>query len=83
MKKAFALFSLLALLIANPFFSNSESQDNQSSAILSKLSKTYKTYNSIKASFAISIKNKQNASSVRQSGTLYQKGKKFRVNMSG
>lgn len=83
MKKAFALFSLLALLIANPFFSNSESQDNQSTAILNKLSKTYKTYNSIKASFAISIKNQQNASSVRQSGTLYQKGKKFRVNMSG
>jgi len=82
MKKAFALLGILGLLIANPFFSNSESQDNQSTAILNKLSKTYKTYHSIKASFAISIKNPQATGSVRQSGTLYQKGKKFRVNMS-
>ncbi len=82
MKKALVLFSILGLLIANPYFSNSESQDNQSTAILSKLSKTYKTYQSIKANFAISIKNPQSTGSVRQSGTLYQKGKKFRVNMS-
>ncbi len=83
MKKSLVLFSILSLLIVNPFLSVSESQDNKSNQILNKLSKTYKTYKSIQASFAISIKNKQTNTSVKQSGVLFQKGKKFRVNMSG
>ena len=83
MKKSLLLLSILSLLLVNPFVSISDTQDNQSSQILNKLSKTYKTYKSIKASFSISIKNTQSNTSVKQSGTLYQKGKKFRVNMSG
>ncbi len=83
MKKSLVLLSILSLLIINPISSSSESADNQSSQILNKLSKTYKTYKSIKASFSVSIKNKQTNTSVKQTGTLYQKGKKFRVNMSG
>ncbi len=83
MKKSLLLLSILSLLLVNPFMSISDTEDNQSSQILSKLSKTYKTYKSIKASFSISIKNTQSNTSVKQSGTLYQKGKKFRVNMSG
>ena len=70
-------------LVASPFLSNSEIQDNRSSVILNKLSKTYKTYKSVKASFKIKIDNKQNNTSVTQAGVLYQKGKKFKVNISG
>jgi len=83
MKKFIVLFSILGLLVATPMASVSESQDNQSKALLNKLSKTYKTYKSVKAQFAVNIRNKQTKTSVKQSGTLYQKGKRFRVNMSG
>lgn len=83
MKKAILLFSILGLILATPYTSVSESQDNKSTALLNKLSKTYKTYKSVKAVFAVNIRNKQTNTSVKQSGTLYQKGKKFRVNMSG
>jgi outer membrane lipoprotein-sorting protein len=70
-------------VIANPFNSVSETQDNKSNEILNKLSKTYKTYKSVKASFTVTIYNKKSNTKVRQTGQLYQKGKKFRVNMSG
>jgi outer membrane lipoprotein-sorting protein len=83
MKKIFILLSILSLVIANPFNSVSETQDNKSNEILNKLSKTYKTYKSVKASFTVTIFNKKSNTKVRQTGQLYQKGKKFRVNMSG
>lgn len=83
MKKVILLFSILGLILATPIASVSESQDNQSTALLNNLSKTYKTYKSVKANFSVNIRNKQTNTSVKQSGTLYQKGKKFRVNMSG
>jgi outer membrane lipoprotein-sorting protein len=83
MKKIFILLSIFSLVIANPFNSVSETQDNKSNEILNKLSKTYKTYKSVKASFTVTIFNKKSNTKVRQTGQLYQKGKKFRVNMSG
>lgn len=83
MKKTFILLSILSLVIANPFNSVSETQDNKSTEILNKLSKTYKTYKSVKATFTVNILNKKSNTKVKQSGELYQKGKKFRVNMSG
>ena len=83
MKKAILLFSVLSLVILNPSMSVSDANDNESTQILNRLTKTYKTYRSIKASFAVNIKNKQTNTTVKQTGTLYQKGKKFRVNMSG
>lgn len=75
--------SIFSLVIANPFSCISETQDNKSNEILNKLSKTYKTYKSVKASFTVTIFNKKSNTKVRQTGQLYQKGKKFRVNMSG
>ncbi|MGY8847328.1 MAG: LolA family protein [Bacteroidia bacterium] len=83
MKKILTLLSIFSLVIANPFNSVSETQDNKSNEILNKLSKTYKTYKSVKASFTVTIYNKKSNTKVRQTGQLYQKGKKFRVNMSG
>ena len=83
MKKIVLLLSILMLTLVSPVTSMSQSQDNQSEVLLNRLSKTYKTYKSLKAQFSVSIRNKQTSTSVKQSGTLYQKGKKFRVNMSG
>lgn len=83
MKKTLTIIGILSLLLINPLNSISESDDNRSTKILNNLSKTYKTYKSIQASFAVRFKNKQTNTSVKQSGILYQKGKKFRVNMSG
>ena len=83
MKKAITLFTILSLMLVVPIDSVSETKDNKSTQLLNKLSKTYKTYKSIKASFTVNIKNKQSNTAVKQSGVLYQKGKKFRVNMSG
>lgn len=83
MKKALILSLVACLLVIQPFGLQSATQDNRSSEILGKVSKTYKTYKSIKATFTVNISNKQSNSSVDQSGSLYLKGKKFRVNMSG
>ncbi|MDB9882349.1 outer membrane lipoprotein carrier protein LolA [Bacteroidia bacterium] len=83
MKKAITLFTILSLMLVMPIDSISETKDNKSTQLLTKLSKTYKTYKSIKASFTVNIKNKQSNTAVKQNGILYQKGKKFRVNMSG
>ncbi len=82
--KRFLLVAVVLVAVAlSPTLLHSSSSDNQSSAILNKLSKTYKTYKSVKASFAVNIRNKQTDATVKQAGTLYQKGKKFRVTMSG
>mgnify|MGYP001591794221 FL=1 len=84
MKKALTIFSIFTLLFfLSPLTSVSGTEDNKSAQLLSRLSKTYKNYKSIKASFTVNIRNKQSNTSVKQSGVLYQKGKKFRVNMSG
>jgi outer membrane lipoprotein-sorting protein len=83
MKRFLLIAAVLGMVVFSPIPLHSSSSDNQSSAILNKLSKTYKTYKSVKANFAVSIRNKQTYGTVKQSGTLYQKGKKFRVTMSG
>lgn len=83
MKKVLLLTLIATMVVITPTQLDSATQDSRSKEILNKVSKTYKTYKSIKASFTVNIKNKQNNSSVNQSGTLYVKGKKFRVNMSG
>jgi len=57
--------------------------DKAASQILEKVSKNYKSYKTIKASFKIKIFNKQDKTSQSEKGTLYVKGKKFRVEMDG
>lgn len=65
------LFSALTLI----------AQDQKADAILNNVSKTYKSYKSIKAKFVISLVNKQSNTKITQNGTLYLKGKKFRIDM--
>lgn len=71
---------LLAFLFSSAFLLQ---EDQAATKILNEVSKTYKSYKTIKASFKINIRNKQDNSSVSQGGTLYSKGKKFKIEMSG
>jgi outer membrane lipoprotein-sorting protein len=57
-------------------------QDATATRILSNVSRTYQTYKTIKAGFSITINNTHSKSVIKQNGTLYLKGKKFRINLS-
>ncbi|MFT4521481.1 MAG: outer membrane lipoprotein-sorting protein [Bacteroidia bacterium] len=57
-------------------------QDATATKILGDVSKTYKAYKTIKAQFALNVKQ-SNGGAIKQSGTLYLKGKKFRIDMTG
>jgi len=78
-KKILAGFFSLAIFMASTAF---VTQDQKANAILATVSKTYKSYKTIKAGFRISIDNQQTNSKINQKGTLYLKGKKFRIDMS-
>ena len=81
--KFFQSFTPLLLIAALAITSAFVSSDKDASQILEKVSKNYRSYKTIKASFKIKIFNKQDKSSQSESGTLYVKGKKFRVEMDG
>ncbi|MCB9251485.1 MAG: outer membrane lipoprotein carrier protein LolA [Flavobacteriales bacterium] len=74
-----SLSLLLVVFATSAFVTN----DKESSKILQKVSKTYKSFKTIKATFKINIYNKQDKSRQTEKGTLYVKGKKFRVEMGG
>jgi outer membrane lipoprotein carrier protein len=84
-KKFFTIQSILPFALVLTIFLSSSfvNNDKAASQILDKVSKNYKSYKSIKASFKIKIFNKQDKSSQSEKGTLYVKGKKFRVEMDG
>lgn len=77
--------TLAVLMLAFSVFVSSAFvySDKDASKILEKVSKNYRSYKTIKASFKIKIFNKQDKSSQSEKGTLYVKGKKFRVEMDG
>ncbi len=80
--KPFIYLSLfLIFVISNAFVSQGD--DQAAVKILNDVSRTYKGYKTIKANFKINIKSKQDNSTISQSGTLYSKGKKFKIEMSG
>jgi outer membrane lipoprotein-sorting protein len=57
--------------------------DKQAQTILNGLSSKYKSYSSIKATFSISIENEKDKSKQSQSGTLYLKGNKYKLQIVG
>lgn len=86
MKTPFTLKPIaIFLLVFSSFFTHdtANAQDQKATNILNGVSRTYKSYKTIKAKFKVTIENKQDKSKSSQSGTLYLKGKKFRVNMAG
>jgi outer membrane lipoprotein-sorting protein len=80
-KKILAVVLSTAMVFAT--FSLLTAQDQTANSILSSVSRTYKSYKSIKAGFQVSIDNQQSTNKISQSGTLYVKGKKFRIDMKG
>ena len=81
----FSLRFFMPLTLAITIFTSSAfiSSDKAASQILEKVSKNYKSYKTIKAAFKIKILNKQDKTTQSEKGTLYVKGKKFRVEMDG
>ncbi len=81
MKKHISIFtSVIALLFLG--LTPLVAQDATASKILSKVSTTYQSYKTIKAGFTLTITNGQTTSKIKQNGTLYLKGKKFRISLS-
>lgn len=70
---------IVTILLSSAFITN----DKDASRILKKVSKNYRSYKTIKASFKIKIFNKQEKSSQSEKGTLFVKGKRFRIEMDG
>ncbi|MFT5513706.1 MAG: outer membrane lipoprotein-sorting protein [Bacteroidia bacterium] len=81
MKKNITItFSLIAIFIFS--MTKLTAQDATANKILGTVSATYQTYKTIKAGFSISIINTQSKSKIKQNGTLYLKGKKFKITLS-
>ena len=57
--------------------------DKKAQEILSGLSKKYKSYNSVKADFSILIEDPRDKSKMEQSGTLFLKGNKYKIQIEG
>lgn len=79
----FFIPSFFALLFMSFSAPSGVVQDEKAKEILNNVSKTYKSFKSIKATFKVTIESKQDNSKSSQSGTLFLKGKKFRVNLAG
>jgi outer membrane lipoprotein-sorting protein len=82
-KKTF-VFALMPIFLVVTLASFIVQKDDVvATKILGEVSKKYRSYKTIKAGFKVSMKSKQDQGNVTQSGTLYLKGKKFRIDMSG
>jgi len=77
MKKATLL---LGLILCVSFISRAQ-QDPKATQILNGVSAKYKSFTSVKADFSIKIENGQNKTTDTQTGTLYVKGNKYKVNL--
>jgi outer membrane lipoprotein-sorting protein len=81
MKKIATGFTAIIILFIG--LSGFTTQDQKAAKILNDVSKTYKSYKTIKAKFSLSITSKNSKKPMVQKGTLYLKGKKFRIDMDG
>lgn len=82
MKRIFTLTIIALLSVFSIQVAWSGINDAKSTQILDAASKTYNTYKSIKATFTMSILNKQTNQTTKESGTIHIKGKKFKVEMT-
>lgn len=86
MKKLISLFTLLFFL-----FLSSQAQppkgmgssDPQAKKILDAVSSKFKGYKSVKASFSLKIENASGKNIGIKSGTVFMKGSRYRVNITG
>ncbi len=82
-KKSVLLVFISFLFISSLSSFMMQKDDVVATKILGEVSKKYKSYKTIKAGFKVTMKSKQDQANVTQSGTLFLKGKKFRIDMSG
>ena len=69
-------FSILAI-------AQDKQVDKKAQQILKKLSNKYKAFKSVKATFIITIEKAQDKNSEVQQGTIYLKGKKYKLEIAG
>jgi outer membrane lipoprotein carrier protein len=81
MRNTYKVVSVMIILFVG--LSAFTNQDQKAAKILNDVSRTYKSYKTIKAKFSLSISAKNSKTPVVQKGTLYLKGKKFRIDMDG
>ncbi len=76
----FRVFFLLIFITSQSAFAQT---DKQAQSILNGLSNKYKSYTSIKASFSIVIENEKDKTRQSQTGTLFLKGSKYKLQIVG
>ena len=74
---------LIFLILVNSVFYSNAQIDKKAQSILNTVSVKYKTLKSIKAIFSIIIENEQDKSKDVQTGTLYLKGSKYKLQIAG
>ncbi len=74
---------LLLLFSALSFFLNAQDQDPKAKAILDDLSKTTKAHKTITAEYSYTILNKDKKQIEKQSGKVFVKGQKFKLEIPG
>ncbi|MEI8204378.1 MAG: outer membrane lipoprotein carrier protein LolA [Bacteroidota bacterium] len=75
--------SILILSIILFQFAMAQVTDNTAKGILDKVANKNKAYSSIKIDFTYSLQNPKTKTNESKKGTLYMKGKKVRLEMSG
>lgn len=76
--KRLALFVVLLV----PFFTIAQ-KDKTADKLLSTISSRYKKFKSIKADFTYAIESKQDKAQEKQSGVIFVKGNKFKLDIAG
>jgi len=77
-------FLILILLFTNVFaFAQDKQTDKKAQQILKRVSNKYKAFKSVKATFSITLEKPQDKNSESQKGTIYLKGKKYKLQLAG
>ncbi len=79
------LIGFFTFCVSNVFSQNNKLgvSDPDAKAILDKVSAKFKTYKTVEANFTLSITNAAGKVEGTKKGTVYMKGSKYRVNISG
>lgn len=73
----------IVVLLATSLSVFAQDQDPKAKAILDDVSKTTKAYKTITTEYSLSVKNKDNKETDKQSGKVQVKGSKFRLELKG
>lgn len=77
------IMNILAVMLLFPVLLSAQGNDKQSQDILKGVSNKYKTYGTIKATFSFTVENPKTKTTEKQSGTLYLKGDKYKLEIAG